>query len=377
MPHPTGAWGLVFRQLFRLEKHTAQTQNKLREALERFQQAGIVLPNGVVVIDASDRIQWCNPSAETHFGIDLKQDREQSLTYLVRRPEFVEYLAQTQHDDPLILRRMQGTSLSLSIQMVPYSNNQRLLVSYDITQVEKDERVRQDFVANVSHELRTPITVVGGFIETLLEGETLEPALLRRVLGTMQSQTQRMQNLVEELLSLSRLEGQHTPAPETPVAADLLMRQLVQMAEQLSKGRHEVRGILKTPDIILGADNELLSAFGNLVTNAVRYTPEGGKITLQWELERGEGVFSVQDTGIGIASEHIPRLTERFYRVDLARSRETGGTGLGLAIVKQVLLHHDARLEVSSQPGQGSIFSVRMPVARVIAATHTQSALNL
>ena len=299
------------------------------------------------------------------------------MTYLVRRPEFVEYLAQTQHDDPLILRRMQGTSLSLSIQMVPYSNNQRLLVSYDITQVEKDERVRQDFVANVSHELRTPITVVGGFIETLLEGETLEPALLRRVLGTMQSQTQRMQNLVEELLSLSRLEGQHTPAPETPVAADLLMRQLVQMAEQLSKGRHEVRGILKTPDIILGADNELLSAFGNLVTNAVRYTPEGGKITLQWELERGEGVFSVQDTGIGIASEHIPRLTERFYRVDLARSRETGGTGLGLAIVKQVLLHHDARLEVSSQPGQGSIFSVRMPVARVIAATHTQSALNL
>ncbi len=377
MPHPTGAWGLVFSQLFRLEKHTAQTQNKLREALERFQQAGIVLPNGVVVIDASDRIQWCNPSAETHFGIDLKQDREQSLTYLVRRPEFVEYLAQTQHDDPLILRRMQGTSLSLSIQMVPYSNNQRLLVSYDITQVEKDERVRQDFVANVSHELRTPITVVGGFIETLLEGETLEPALLRRVLGTMQSQTQRMQNLVEELLSLSRLEGQHTPAPETPVAADLLMRQLVQMAEQLSKGRHEVRGILKTPDIILGADNELLSAFGNLVTNAVRYTPEGGKITLQWELERGEGVFSVQDTGIGIASEHIPRLTERFYRVDLARSRETGGTGLGLAIVKQVLLHHDARLEVSSQPGQGSIFSVRMPVARVIAATHTQPALNL
>ena len=168
-----------------------------------------------------------------------------------------------------------------------------------------------------------------------------------------------------------------TPAPETPVAADLLMRQLVQMAEQLSKGRHEVRGILKTPDIILGADNELLSAFGNLVTNAVRYTPEGGKITLQWELERGEGVFSVQDTGIGIASEHIPRLTERFYRVDLARSRETGGTGLGLAIVKQVLLHHDARLEVSSQPGQGSIFSVRMPVARVIAATHTQPALNL
>jgi two-component system phosphate regulon sensor histidine kinase PhoR len=377
VPHPTGAWGLVFTQLFRLEKHAGQAQQKLREALERFQQAGMALPNGVVVMDATDRIQWCNPSAETHFGIDLKQDREQSLPYLIRRPEFIEYLSKSQHDNPLILRRVRGTALSLSIQIVPYSNNERLLVSHDITQVEQDERVRQDFVANVSHELRTPITVVGGFIETLLEGETLEPTMLHRVLGTMQSQTQRMQSLVEELLSLSRLEGQHTPAAETPVSVEALMRQLVQMGEQLSKGRHAVCGIIKTPDTLLGADNELLSAFGNLVTNAIRYTPEGGKITLLWELDRGEGVFSVQDTGIGIPSEHIPRLTERFYRVDRARSRETGGTGLGLAIVKQILLHHDARLEISSQPGLGSTFSVRIPAARVVAAIPAQTTPNL
>lgn len=376
-PHPTGAWGLVFTQLFLLEKHAKQTQQKLREALERFQHAGTALPNGVVVMDATDRIQWCNPSAETHFGIDLKQDRGQSLPYLIRSPEFIEYLSHMQHDNPLILRRVRGTSLSLSIQIVPYSNNERLLVSHDITQVEQDERVRQDFVANVSHELRTPITVVGGFIETLLEGQTLDAPTLRRVLTTMQSQTQRMQSLVEELLSLSRLEGQHTPAPETPVSVALLMRQLVQMGEQLSHGKHEVRGILDSSDTLLGADNELLSAFGNLVTNAVRYTPEGGKVTLRWKREGDEGIFSVQDTGIGIAQEHIPRLTERFYRVDRARSRETGGTGLGLAIVKQILLHHDASLEISSQPGLGSTFSVRIPAARVVAEVPSQPTLNL
>ncbi len=363
---PGGTWSQVFGQLHRLEKHAEQTQQKLREALERFQHAGAALPSGVVVIDPDDRIRWCNPSAESHLGIQLKQDRGQSLTYLIRQPEFGAYLKAPPSDRPLILRRVRGSDLSLSIQVVPYSAEERMLVSHDITQVERDEQVRQDFVANVSHELRTPLTVIGGFIETMLEGEPLDQATQRRVLSTMQSQTQRMQRLVEELLTLSRLESQQAPTPDAPIPVSALMQQLVQMGRQLSQGQHELESFIASPDSILGSESELLSAFGNLVTNAVRYTPAGGRIVLTWKRERGEGVFSVQDSGIGIPQEHIPRLTERFYRVDRARSRETGGTGLGLAIVKQIAMHHDSKLEISSEPGKGSTFSFRIAAARIV-----------
>ncbi|NDU92674.1 MAG: phosphate regulon sensor histidine kinase PhoR [Ferrovum sp.] len=363
---PGGTWGQVFGQLHRLEKHAEQTQQKLREALERFQHAGAALPSGVVVIDPADRIRWCNPSAENHLGISLKEDRGQSLTYLIRHPEFGAYLKGPPTSRSLILRRVRGGDLSLSIQVVPYSPEERMLVSNDITQAERDEQVRQDFVANVSHELRTPLTVVGGFIETMLEGDPLDPATQRRILSTMQAQTERMQRLVEELLTLSRLESQQNPSDDTPVPVSALMQQLVQMGRQLSHGRHELESSVASPDHIVGSESELLSAFGNLVTNAVRYTPPGGQICLTWKRERNDGVFSVQDSGIGIPSEHIPRLTERFYRVDRARSRETGGTGLGLAIVKQIAIHHDSRLEISSESGKGSIFSFRIPASRIV-----------
>ncbi|MHB8353328.1 MAG: phosphate regulon sensor histidine kinase PhoR [Burkholderiales bacterium] len=363
---PGGTWGQVFGQLHRLEKHAEQTQQKLREALERFQHAGAALPSGVVVIDPADRIRWCNPSAENHLGISLKEDRGQSLTYLIRHPEFGAYLKGPPTSRSLILRRVRGGDLSLSIQVVPYSPEERMLVSNDITQAERDEQVRQDFVANVSHELRTPLTVVGGFIETMLEGDPLDPATQRRILSTMQAQTERMQRLVEELLTLSRLESQQNPSDDTPVPVSTLMQQLVQMGRQLSHGRHELESSVASPDHIVGSEPELLSAFGNLVTNAVRYTLPGGRICLTWKRERNDGVFSVQDSGIGIPSEHIPRLTERFYRVDRARSRETGGTGLGLAIVKQIAIHHDSRLEISSESGKGSIFSFRIPASRIV-----------
>ncbi len=366
---PGGTWGQVFGQLYRLEKNAEQTQQKLREALERFQHAGAALPSGVVVIDPADRIRWCNPSAESHLGIQLKEDRGQSLSYLIRHPEFGAYLKGPPTDRPLILRRVRGGDRTLSIQVVPYSPEERMLVSHDITQEERDEQVRQDFVANVSHELRTPLTVVGGFIETMLEGDPLDPATQRRVLSTMQAQTERMQRLVEELLTLSRLESQQAPSADAPVPLDTLMQQLVQMGRQLSHGQHALESAVTSADSILGSESELLSAFSNLVTNAVRYTPPGGRILLTWKRERSDGIFSVQDSGIGIPSEHIPRLTERFYRVDRARSRETGGTGLGLAIVKQIAMHHDSRLEISSEPGKGSIFSFRIPASRIVAPT--------
>ncbi len=363
---PGGIWSQVIGRLHRLEKHAEQTQHKLREALERFQHAGAALPSGVIVIDRSDRILWCNPGAEKHFGIALRQDRGQSLTYLVRHAEFADYLKDPVARSPLVLHRVRGKDLSLALEIVPLSEDERMLVTHDITQMERDEQVRRDFVANVSHELRTPLTVVGGYIETLLEGNPLDPPLQRRVLSTMRDQTQRMQNLVEELLSLSRLESQHSPAPDLPVPVQPMMQQLLQMAHDISEGRHDIAAECDSADSILGSESELLSAFSNLVTNAVRYTPSGGRIVLRWRKERAEGIFEVEDSGIGIAPEHIPRLTERFYRVDRARSRETGGTGLGLAIVKQVAMHHDSKLEISSEPGKGSTFAFRVPPGRVV-----------
>ncbi len=362
---PGSIWSQVFGQLYRLEKHAEQTQQKLREALDRFQHAGAALPSGVVVIDTTDRIRWCNPSAEKHLCIQLDQDRGQSLTYLIRQPEFGAYLKAPPSEQPLLLRRVRGNDLTLSIQVVPYSAEERMLVSHDISQMERDELVRQDFVANVSHELRTPLTVVGGFIETLLDGKPLDKDTQHRVLMTMQSQTERMQRLVEELLTLSRLESQLYSTPDDLVQVSVLMQQLVLMGRQLSQNQHEVQSEFTGSDTILGSESELLSAFGNLVSNAVRYTPAGGHISLGWRRERGDGIFSVQDSGIGIPPEHLPRLTERFYRVDRARSRETGGTGLGLAIVKQIAIHHDSRLEINSEPGKGSTFSFRIPAHRI------------
>ncbi len=364
---PGNTWGSVFSRLSQLEKKSTETQRQLRDTLERFLHAGAALPTGVVILDATDRIIWCNPSAEAHLDIRLEQDRGQSLTYLVRQTEFNTYLRTSgENVPPLILHRVRGQNLTLSVQVIPYSPTERLLVSQDITRKEHDERIRRDFVANVSHELRTPLTVVGGFIETLLDGNPLDDATRHRVLSTMQTQTLRMQRLVDELLTLSRLESQPEKAPMTKVPMTALMQQLAQMARHLSQDRHEViSGDIPVSDHVLGNESELFSAFGNLVSNAVRYTPEGGKITLSWKIDSGEGIFSVTDTGPGIEAEHLSRLTERFYRVDRARSRETGGTGLGLAIVKQIAIHHDAKLEVSSTPGQGSIFSLRIPRERV------------
>lgn len=366
---PGGVWSQVFGRLHRLEKHAEQTQHKLREALDRFQHAGAALPSGVIVIDQSDRILWCNPGAERHFGIALKQDRGQSLTYLIRHAEFADFLKSPDEKPPLVLHRVRGVDMSLSLEVVPLNSEERMLVTHDITQMKRDEQVRRDFVANVSHELRTPLTVVGGYVETLIDGDALDAKTYRRVLNTMRTQTQRMQSLVEELLSLSRLESQRAPAPDSPVPVIPLLQQLHQMARHLSEGRHDIDCMCENPDCILGSESELLSAFGNLVTNAVRYTPAGGKIALRWHSERNEGTFSVQDSGIGIAVEHIPRLTERFYRVDRARSRETGGTGLGLAIVKQVAMHHDSKLEISSELGKGSIFSFRVPRERIVPSS--------
>lgn len=366
LPEGSGAWEDVFARLARLMRSQSQSQQQLSSALERLQRATAAMPEGVVILDETDRIEWCNPVAEQHFGIDFNLDAGQQITYLVRQPQFAEYLATHNYSEPLVVKQSRHQELVLSLQLVPYGDKQKLLISRDITRLEGVETMRRDFVANVSHELRTPLTVIGGFLETLSEAEQTDAAMSKRALVLMADQTKRMQRLVEDLLTLSRLENAQNIAREEEVDVAEMLREVWQEAQSLSIGRHRISLNLAIDAKLLGSADELRSAFGNLVSNAVRYTTDAGEIILSWEEHDGQGVFSVQDSGIGIEPEHLPRLTERFYRVDRSRSRETGGTGLGLAIVKHVLNRHQARLEIVSEPGKGSRFSAWFPARRLV-----------
>jgi len=366
LPDATGAWGDVFARLARLMRSQSQSQQQLSTALERLQRATSAMPEGVVILDETDRIEWCNPVAEQHFGIDYNRDSGHQITYLVRQPQFAEYLATRNYSEPLIVRQSRQQELILSLQLIPYGNKQKLLISRDITRLERVETMRRDFVANVSHELRTPLTVIGGFLETLSDESQAGSKISKRALTLMTDQTLRMQRLVEDLLALSRLENAQNLVREENVNVAEMLRELYHEAQSLSAGRHHLNLKLDTAAQLRGSADELRSAFSNLVSNAVRYTTDGGEITLSWGIHDGQGLFSVQDSGIGIEQEHLPRLTERFYRVDRSRSRETGGTGLGLAIVKHVLSRHQAYLEIVSEPGKGSRFSGWFPANRLI-----------
>ncbi|WP_230370017.1 phosphate regulon sensor histidine kinase PhoR [Paludibacterium denitrificans] len=259
---------------------------------------------------------------------------------------------------PLLLNFLQPREMLISIQLVPFDSTRKLLLSRDITQLERVQTVHRDFVANVSHELRTPLTVVGGFLETLMDMPQVDESTLRQFLPMMMEQSRRMQSLVEDLLTLSKLENSPKAVASEKVNMQEMLDTLMVEAEGLSQGRHQIRLEKLSAQWLWGSSQELHSAFGNLVSNAVRYTPEGGTVTISWQEEGDKLRFSVSDTGIGIPREHIPRLTERFYRVDRGRSRGNGGTGLGLAIVKHVVARHNARLDIKSEPDKGSTFSV-------------------
>ncbi len=367
IPAGSGAWDDVFAHLARYVRQHSQNQEQLSLALERMRRITSAMPDGIVILDETDRIEWCNPVAELHLGISLSLDAGQQITYLVRQIPFVEYLAARKYSKPLILKQARQQGIIVSLQLVPYGFKQKLLISRDITRFEKVETMRRDFIANVSHELRTPLTVIGGFLETLSADEPINADFNKRALALMTEQTTRMQRLVEDLLVLSRLENEQNKVNDKPVDVASLLRGTLQDAESLSAGRHQVKLNIATQDQLLGSEEELRSAFGNLISNAIRYTPDGGEISIHWEKKEGQGLFFVQDSGIGIEPEHIPRLTERFYRVDSSRSRETGGTGLGLAIVKHVLSRHEARLEITSQVGKGSRFNIWFPARRLIS----------
>jgi two-component system phosphate regulon sensor histidine kinase PhoR len=373
VPDGSGVWQEVFAGLARIVRRRTHIESRLSAALTRFQQAGAALPEGVVVLDDADLIEWCNPRAEAHFGLDAQRDRGQQITNLIRHPQFVRYLAAGSFSEPLVLRLARNDlDLTLSIQLVPYGASEKLLLSRDITRWERLETMRRDFVANVSHELRTPLTVLSGFLETLADLPAPDPQLTSRSIELMTEQTARMQRLVEDLLTLSRLESAQYPLREEFVDVPDVVRQLYREALTLSNRRHRISLRTENPDGLRASAEELRSAFGNLISNAVRYTPDGGEIEIAWTVRDGAPTFTVRDTGIGIEPHHIPRLTERFYRVDRSRSRSTGGTGLGLAIVKHVLSRHQAYLDVQSEPGNGSTFSAVFPHTRTIA--HEQAA---
>ncbi len=366
-PRDTGFWGELGYRVERSIRTREQGLAQERLRLEQFLSAIEASPNGVLLLDANEQIEWCNSVAADHFGLDPQRDLRQRITNLVRAPAFVAHLQSGRFDEAVNVPDPRGRR-TLAVLVKPYGEHQKLVLSNDITERERSEAMRRDFVANVSHEIRTPLTVLAGFIETMVN-LPLTDVERRRVLLLMGQQTQRMQTLVADLLTLAQLEGSPHPAADRWVPLAPLLMQVESDATALSAGRHVLVFPHDVEARLAGSQPELLSASGNLVSNAVRYTPAGGRVELSWRvLADGRGELAVSDTGPGIAREHLPRLTERFYRVDGSRSRDTGGTGLGLSIVKHVVQRHGGELDIASELGKGSVFRVLLPAARVDAA---------
>ncbi|MBI5255310.1 MAG: phosphate regulon sensor histidine kinase PhoR [Burkholderiales bacterium] len=363
-PRDAGLWGEFAYRIERALRLREQQLERERERLSQFLSAIEASPNGVLLLDAGDQIEWCNAVAADHLGLDARRDLGQPVTNLLRSPAFVAYLQSGDWQQPVSFTGP-GHASTLSVLIRRYGEGHKLVISQDVTERLRTEAMRRDFVANVSHEIRTPLTVLAGFIETM-SSLRLTEVERQRMLTLMAQQTDRMQVLVSDLLTLAQLEGSPRPPADRWVPLKGLLQRVEGDARTLSAGRH-VFEFPHPPDVELaGTEAELLSAIANLVTNAVRYTPEGGRIDVGWRLRPdGGGELEVRDTGIGIAREHLSRLTERFYRVDGSRSRETGGTGLGLAIVKHVMQRHGGELEVESEPGKGSRFRLVWPAGRV------------
>ena len=367
-PDATGTWGDIFYRLQKLQRRQKASRSELTNALEQFEHAAQAVPDAMVILSGNEQIEWCNPASRKYMGLDCERDRGQFIRYLLRQAHFLDFLDAVDYSRRLVCKSPINREITLSLQLVPFGEGKKLLIARDITDLERVDAMRRDFIANVSHELRTPLTVVGGFVETLADARDLPASESRRYFDLMLDHTRRMQHLLDDLLTLSRLESADHALKDEPVNVSELAQALKAEAESLSRGRHQVGLQLDSGAWLKGSLQEIRSALGNLVSNAVRYTPEGGTINLVWRERNGEGVFSVTDTGEGISAEHIPRLTERFYRIDRSRSRETGGTGLGLAIVKHVLTRHGARLDIQSIPGKGSTFSAIFPVQRLMTA---------
>ena len=357
LPDGWGAWTDAFARLYRLRRDDERHQAELTEWLARFRQAMHLLPEGVAIMDDVLFLEWCNPAVEKHLGLTMERDKGLRVTNLVRHPDFIDYIVLGRYEQPLTLS-FRGRKLECRI--IPFENRRQILVTHDATDTERIEAMRRDFIANASHELRTPLTVIVGFLEIALSDPGIDVATRMAHLNLMTEQAHRMQRLIQDMLTLSRLESDEYPMKRERVDVRSLIDSIALEARALSGGRHQIEVAVDGPDV-MGSMEELRSAFANLASNAVRYSPNGGTIRLAWTRGADALSFAVTDCGIGIDPEHIPRLTERFYRVDKSRSRETQGTGLGLAIVKHVLLRHGGKLTITSQPGKGSTFSASLP----------------
>ena len=365
-PDGYGLWGEVFDSIYHLQRRDQRVRGRLQAVIDRVQESTAALRDAVIMLDSEGNLEWWNRAAEQLLGLKTPQDSGQAITNLVRHPRFKEYFEAGQHQEALEIPSPINDRQRLQLQITRYGNNEHLMFVRDVTRLHQLEQMRKDFVANVSHELRTPLTVISGYLETLLDNvEEVNPRWLR-ALQQMQQQGSRMQNLLNDLLLLAKLEATDYPSDNQPVAMDLLLLSIRNDAQALSGSRNHRISLEADHQVRLkGSEAELRSAFSNLVFNAVKYSPEESEIRIRWWADEQGGHFSVADSGIGIEAKHLPRLTERFYRVDSSRASNTGGTGLGLAIVKHVLLRHRARLDITSVPGKGSTFTCHFPAQQL------------
>jgi len=366
LPDAAGLWGDVFNRLHLLEKEASGRFHELESMAVRFQEAASALPNAMVILGRDHVIEWVNPMAERLLGFNQRIDIGRPITNLIRNPGFRAFLVQPGSGEGYEMQSPALAARQLVLRKVPYGASQELLIARDMTRLHKLEIMRSQFVANVSHELRSPLTVISGYLETLHTKQENDPEVLRQAISRMYVQAKRMERLVADLLELSRLETEPDLPGSTSVDVAAMLAGLVESAKMLSgDAQHLIKLEAEEGLKLRGNQSELQSLFSNLINNAVLYTPAGGQISVSWKRERDEAIFSVTDSGPGIAPQHIPRITERFYRVDVDRSRETGGTGLGLAIVKHVIERYDGKMEIISELGKGSTFRCRFPGSRI------------
>lgn len=362
-PESYGLWHVVFERLYRLKRAEWHRKRRLAALLRQFRQATAALPDGAVVLNQSDQVLWFNSAAGKLLGLDQRVDVGQPIGNMVRHPDFNYWLQKGNRAETLSLSSPAADKLHLQLRLVPYTSDERLLIARDVTHLHRLEQVRKDFVANASHELRTPLTVISGYLEALEDDALPE---WQDTVREMHNQSRRMRSIIEDLLTLSRLDTTDRPAEGTSVQMADLIEGVVADARALSEGRHIFEVSVEPGVDLRGEYQDLYSALANLAINAIRYTQDGGTIRVRWFVEGSQACFEVADDGPGIPSQHIPRLTERFYRVSPSRSRGTGGTGLGLSIVKHVLALHQAELVIDSEVGRGSSFKCRFPADRVI-----------
>ncbi|WP_410524910.1 phosphate regulon sensor histidine kinase PhoR [Pseudomonas sp. DTU_2021_1001937_2_SI_NGA_ILE_001] len=356
-PDGYGLWGDVFDSIYHLQRRDQRVRGRLQAVIDRVQESTAALRDAVIMLDADGNLEWWNRAAETLLGLKTPQDGGQPVTNLVRHPRFKEYFAQGNFAEPLEIPSPSNDRIRIQMLITRYGNNEHLMLVRDVTRIHQLEQMRKDFVANVSHELRTPLTVIFGYLETLLDNsEDVNPRWVR-ALQQMHQQGSRMQTLLNDLLLLAKLEATDYPSDSQPVPVGALLQTIANDAQALSADKaHNILLSIDSDMGLKGSETELRSAFSNLIFNAVKYTPAGGEIRIRWWTDTRGAHLSVQDSGIGIEAKHLPRLTERFYRVDTSRASNTGGTGLGLAIVKHVLLRHRGTLEINSVLGKGSVF---------------------